>query len=163
VILLALMLSACALPSLSGGSNFMSAMHPTQEFCSSRGLTLDAATKQCVAPPPPPAQPPHVAQSQPVVPQPPPQPPRPVPPQQHQRDAESVPIEPDASISPKLAQDSDQMTEFAHFVRASGYRCDSISGLRPLQTSQGFKLACNHSAYKYDIQDKEGRSIVTVE
>jgi hypothetical protein len=74
-----------------------------------------------------------------------------------------VPIEPDAAISPKLSQDSDQMDEFAHFVRASGYRCDSISALRRLPASQGFKLVCNHSAYKYEIEDKAGRSIVTVE
>ena len=55
------------------------------------------------------------------------------------------------------------MDELAHFVRASGYRCDSISAVRPLPTSNGFKLACNHSIYKYEIEDKGGSSIVTVE
>ena len=55
------------------------------------------------------------------------------------------------------------MDELAHFVRASGYRCDSISALRPLPTSNGFKLACNHSTYKYEIEDKGSGSIVTVE
>ena len=72
-------------------------------------------------------------------------------------------IEPEAAIQPELQQDAAQMDELAHFVRASGYRCDSISALRPLPTSNGFKLACNHSIYKYEIEDKGSSSIVTVE
>lgn len=58
-ILTALMLAACALPGASGTNSFMSAFHPTQEFCDSRGLTLDATTKQCVtaAKKPPAAEP----------------------------------------------------------------------------------------------------------
>jgi hypothetical protein len=51
-ILAALTLTECALPGASGTS-FMSSMHPTQEFCASRGMTLDATTKQCVTPPQP--------------------------------------------------------------------------------------------------------------
>lgn len=160
VILLALMLGACALPGASGVSSFMTTMHPTQEFCASRGLTLDATTKQCVTPKP--AQPPpQVVHAQPI-PTPAHQPAPPVP-QQHERESASVPIEPDAAISPKLKRDADQMDELAHFVRASGYRCDSISALRLLPTSPGFKLVCNHSAYTYKIEDSGSRSIVTVE
>jgi hypothetical protein len=125
----------------------------TQEFCASRGLTLDDTLKQCVTPTPPPQPPPQAVQAQPA--------PLAVPP--HQPTAAGVPIEPDAEIYPEIKQDSDKMNELAHFVRASGYRCDSISALRPLPASHGFKLACNHSAYKYAIEDKAGRLIVTVE
>ena len=66
-------------------------------------------------------------------------------------------------ISPKLLQDFELMSELAHFVRASGYRCDSISALAPLPPSRGFKLVCNRFSYKYAIENKDGRSIVTVE
>ncbi len=55
------------------------------------------------------------------------------------------------------------MTELAHFVRASGYRCDSISALQPLTASRGYKLVCDRFNYKYAIEQKDGRSIVTVE
>lgn len=174
IILIALMLGACALPGASGVNSFMSAMHPTQEFCASRGLTLDATTKQCVTPPPQPPQvaqvqpPPAPAVQQPQVAQAQPTPATPAapvrpPPQLHQRAVASVPSEPDAAIDPRLHQDADQIDELAHFVRASGYRCDSISALGPLPTSRGFKLACNHSAYKYAIEDKGRRWLVTVE
>ena len=66
-------------------------------------------------------------------------------------------------IYPELLQDFGLMSELAHFVRASGYRCDSISALRPLPPSRGFKLVCNRFNYKYAIENKDGRSIVTVE
>jgi hypothetical protein len=88
--------------------------------------------------------------------------PQPLPqPQQRQRSDPKVPIEPDAVIYPQFAQNFELMSELAHFVRASGYRCDSISALEPLRG--GFKLVCNQSNYKYAIKDKDGRSIVTVE
>jgi hypothetical protein len=187
-----LMLGACAMPGTSGMSSFMSAMHPTQDFCASHGLTLDATTKQCVTPPAQaaapqagpqsapqaaqaqpapattgalaqqPAQPPQVAQAQPATPAVPAGPVQP-PAQLHQRAVASIPSEPDAAIDPRLHQDADQIDELAHFVRASGYRCDSISALAPLPTSRGFKLACNHSAYKYAIEDKGARWLVTVQ
>jgi hypothetical protein len=183
LILAALTLTACALPGASGTNSFMSTMHPTQEFCASRGLTLDATTKQCVTPQPtkPPSSAPaeavtgslpQVAQVQsqsqpkPSAPSAPPAAPAAPtlpPPPEHQRAAPAVPIEPDAVIYPELLQDFDLMSELAHFVRASGYRCDSISALRPLPPSRGFKLVCNRFSYKYAIENKDGRSIVTVE
>jgi len=182
-ILAALTLTACALPGASGTGSFMSGMHPTQEFCASRGLTLDATTKQCVTPPQPPTPTPSapaVTGSVPKVAQAPPQTqPAPSAPsalpaaapaqpqaQERQRAAPSVPIDPDAVIYAELSQDFDLMSELAHFVRASGYRCDSISALQPLQprpSSRGYKLVCNRFSYKYAIEQKDGRSIVTVE
>jgi hypothetical protein len=186
-ILAALTLTTCALPGASGTNSFMSAMHPTQEFCASRELTLDPTTKQCVTPAktPAPAEsvtgslpqvvpvqsqpesgkpaPAAQAQPQPVSGKPAPVAPAQPQPQERQRAGATVPIEPDAVIYPKLSQDFELMSELAHFVRASGYRCDSISALEPLPPSRGFKLACNRSNYKYAIENKDGRSIVTAE
>jgi hypothetical protein len=188
-ILAALTLTACALPGVPGTGSFMTAMHPTQEFCASRGMTLDATTKQCVTPPhpapPSPSPPADVTGSVPKVAQaqPPPQPapstplaplaplassaPPAVPerplPQEHARASPAAPIEPDAVIHAELSQDFDLMSELTHFVRASGYRCDSISALAPLPAARGYKLVCNRSSYKYAIEHKDGRSIVTVD
>jgi len=167
----------------------MAEFHPTQEFCASRGMTLDATTKQCATPSQAaevtgalpsqnaktqqPVQPPAVSaapaapaastqqKSPPVAVQ--ASPPVPPPLQEHQRAAASVPVEPDAVINAKLQQDADLMSELAHFVRASGYRCDSISALHPGADAHGFALACNRSAYKYAIEGKDGRWSVTVE
>jgi len=187
------MLTACALPGVSGMGGFMTAMHPTQEFCASRGLTLDATSKQCVTPPAsqaavttgslpsqtvateqpssPPAeqaplqskaQQPRSQQSQPQQAQPPQPPAQPQEPQpQEKRAGLSVPNEQDAVIKPESPQSSETAAEFAHFVRASGYRCDSISALTP--RPGGFTLACNRSAFRYAIKDKDGRWIVTIE
>jgi hypothetical protein len=74
----------------------------------------------------------------------------------------SVPLEPNAVIHAGLQRDFD-LSELAHYVRASGYRCDSISALQPLPSAQGFRLVCNHFTYKYAIEQKDGRSTVSVE
>ena len=76
---------------------------------------------------------------------------------------EGVVIGRDAVIHPQLSQDSDLMSELARFVRASGYRCDSISALDPFPSSDGFTLVCNRFSYKYAIENKNGRSTVIVE
>jgi outer membrane biosynthesis protein TonB len=189
----ALMLTACALPGASGMGGFMTAMHPTQEVCASRGLTLDATSKQCVtppasqgaettgslpsqtvtteqpssppvqqAPPQPKAQQPRPQQSQPQQAQPQQAPAQPQQPQpQENRAGLSVRIEQDAVIRPDSPQNSETAAEFAHFVRASGYRCDSISALTP--RPGGFTLACNRSTFRYAIKDMDGRWIVTIE
>ena len=186
------MLAACALPGTSGMGSFTTAMHPTQEYCASRGLTLDATSKQCVTPPAsqgvettgslpsqtitreqpssPPAQqaPPQQKAEQPRPQKSQPQQAQPQQPpaqlqQPQERAALSVPIEPGAVIRPNSPQNSETAAEFAHFVRASGYRCDSISALAP--RPGGFTLACNRSAFRYAIKDKDkdGRWIVTIE
>jgi hypothetical protein len=91
----------------------------------------------------------------------PPEMPAPRPPEVHQRVA-SVPIESDAVISSKLQQDSDLVLELVHFVRASGLRCDTISELQEDSDTQRFKLACDRSAHKYTIGEKDGRWNVTL-
>ena len=48
-ILAVLTLGGCALPGSTVTTSFLSTMHPSQEFCASRGLALDSATKQCMA------------------------------------------------------------------------------------------------------------------
>jgi hypothetical protein len=175
VILAVLTLPACAPIGTSGVSSVMNATHPTQEFCASRELTLDSTTNKCV----PPSQPeaalpspaagsaagssqPHATQVQ-VEPLPPPPTAAQILRQECQRNTPSIPIESDAVISSEHKQDCDQMFDFVHYVRASGYRCDSISALQPLPVSNGFRLACNRHAHKYEIQDKGGHWVVTLE
>jgi hypothetical protein len=201
----ALMLAACALPGASGTGSLMTAMHPTQDSCAARGLTLDATSQQCVIPPPsqgaettgslssqtvataqPSSPPAQQAPTQPKTGQPgsqsfkpqqaqPQQPP--AQPQQTQTQTQtqtqsqtqtqdrraglSVSIEQDAVIRPDSQQNSEMAAEFAHFVRASGYRCDSISALAP--RPGGFTLVCNQSTFRYAIKNKDGGWTVTIE
>jgi LAS superfamily LD-carboxypeptidase LdcB len=176
---------ASVLTSCAGIGSFMTASAPTQDYCASRGLTLDAAIKQCVVPPPASQgadttgslpsptkkveqqSPPPLASAQPTAPKPLPQQSQPpqLPPEtqqtQFQEKRESVPIEQDAHIKPD-SQASDMATEFAHFVRASGYRCDSVSAMA--QHYAGVTLACNRSTFRYAInKDKDDRWTVAVE
>jgi hypothetical protein len=184
VILAALTLTECALPGVSGTS-FMSSMHPTEEFCTSRQMTLDPSTKQCVTPPkpapttgdvtgsiPPGSQTPAQTGQSPSATSKSPLPtgssptpatiPVPPPPDEHQTKS-TPPVEPDAVIHAELRQDAELMFELVHYVRASCYRCASISGLQPLSYAKGYKLVCDHFSFRYAIEDKDGRTTVTVQ
>jgi hypothetical protein len=66
-------------------------------------------------------------------------------------------------IHAELRQDAELMFELVHYVRASGYRCASISGLQPLSYAKGYKLVCDHFSFRYAIEDKDGRTTVTVQ
>jgi LAS superfamily LD-carboxypeptidase LdcB len=144
-------------------------------------MTLDANIKQCVVPPPAqspdttgslpsPAKP--AAQSSPpplqqtpapqIVVQPKPQPiPAEAQQPQFQEKRADIPIEQVAAIKPD-SQIADTAVEFAHFVRGSGYRCDSISALA--QRAATFILTCNRSAFRYSInKDNDGRWIVALQ
>jgi len=192
VIMASLLLVGCAAPGASGMSSFMSTMHPTQEFCASRGMTLDSATKQCATAPPAAAsqqtkpsselvtgslpQTPSAQSHTPSAPSTPtsqaaassaespaPAPAPPPPPlPEHKQSARSAPVEPNAVIYTGTDENVD-LSELAHFVRASGYRCDSISALQPLPSSHGYRLVCNDFSFKYVIEDKDDRTTVALE
>jgi hypothetical protein len=68
-----------------------------------------------------------------------------------------VPIDSGAVISSKRQQDPELVSDLAHFVRASGLRCDTISELHEDSDAKRFKLACDRSAHKYTIEEKNGR------
>lgn len=171
---------ASTLTSCGGVSSFMTAMHPTEEHCDAdfhRCVTspesqkadttgsLPSQTKPTEEPPSPPAQqvPAQPTAQQPPPQQPPPQQPQPQRPpteaQQQQQSRTSVPIEQEALIE---YENTEMATEYAHYVRASGYRCDSISALAEHLAS--VTLACNQSSFRYVINwDQDGRLTVTVE
>jgi hypothetical protein len=77
--------------------------------------------------------------------------------------APTVPIEPDAAIDDSLKSETKLMAELVTAVRTKEFRCDSISTLRSLQNSHGYKLVCNGFQHRYNIEDKGGRWAVTVE
>ena len=55
------------------------------------------------------------------------------------------------------AKDSAQV-----LIRGAGFRCDTVDSVSPFLLSHGFTAHCNGYRYKYEIEDKGGRIIVTV-
>jgi len=47
-------------------------------------------------------------------------------------------------------------------VRVSGYTCDSVDAVIPFALSEGSYVSCNGGRYSYDIANKGGNWIVTV-
>jgi hypothetical protein len=73
-------------------------------------------------------------------------------------------LEPNAVINDGSWEDEEGAINFAvKMVRLNGYRCDSVNALFHLSWGRpGAVLKCNYR-YTYDIEDKGGHWVVTVE
>lgn len=81
--------------------------------------------------------------------------------------AQSVPIESGAIISDTSDFPRSKMISLIDpgvgLIRGYGYRCDSISAMRPFLLSRGFTIVCNNFNYEYDISDKGGNWVVELQ
>lgn len=48
-------------------------------------------------------------------------------------------------------------------IRARGWRCDTISSLQWFAFSRGFYVRCNNFRYTYEIKDRGGNWVVTLD
>jgi hypothetical protein len=76
----------------------------------------------------------------------------------------TVPIERDAIISDTQEMPRARLLGLVNpavaMIRAHGWRCDSISALRPLMLARGYAVTCNQFAYSYEIRDRGGNWVV---
>lgn len=73
-----------------------------------------------------------------------------------------TPIESDSFVDDGITRLDEVIDELVGLVRASGYRCDSITVVRRMLMG-GFELACNKGSYEYEIEDKGGHWRVTLQ
>ena len=77
--------------------------------------------------------------------------------------AQSVPIEEHAIIPNKYRSELIPLIDpVVEAIRATGWRCDSISSVRPLILSRGYVFVCNSFRYEYEIKDRGGNWVVTL-
>lgn len=126
--------------------------HRSADECSARGQQIDASTERCVVAPPKAAARSAKARGR-------------VAPQSATAMADTLgePVEPDADIDNALKDETKLISGLVGLVRAHGYRCDTISAVKPFGTSNGFKLACDRFNDKYDIKDRGGQMVITVD
>lgn len=80
--------------------------------------------------------------------------------------AQDVRLEPDAILGSefkKLSNRQKVLNALATMIRLKGWRCDSISVARKFVFSRGFTVICNRFAYEYEVKDRGGRWVVTLE
>ncbi|AUQ58750.1 hypothetical protein [Phaeobacter inhibens] len=81
--------------------------------------------------------------------------------------AQSVPIESNAIISDTNDFPKSKLLSLVEpgvgMIRAHGWRCDSISAIRPFVFSRGFTFVCNNFNYEYDFSDKGGNWVVELQ
>lgn len=78
--------------------------------------------------------------------------------------AAAAPLESDALYLSAWTRTQAQSVadEASTLIMLYGYRCDSVSSLRPWTWRSGVTVFCNSFRYKYEIEDKGGRWLVTV-
>lgn len=81
--------------------------------------------------------------------------------------AQSVPIEDGAMISDTADFSRAKLISLtgpgAGMIRARGWRCDSVSAIRPFVFSTGFTMICNGFRYEYDFTDRGGNWVVELQ
>lgn len=80
--------------------------------------------------------------------------------------AQDVRLEPDALLGSEIKKHSNRqavLNALARMIRLKGWRCDSISVARKFLFSRGFTVICNRFAYEYEVKDRGGRWVVTLE
>ncbi|MDE0239750.1 MAG: hypothetical protein OXQ84_06065 [bacterium] len=70
-------------------------------------------------------------------------------------------IEQGAKIYQSVARDA--AVALAQYIQLYGYRCDSLSAVTPFTWSVGYSVVCNNWRYAYEVEDKGGNWIVTVD
>jgi hypothetical protein len=132
-----LALGACAQFSLVPNTEALNTPNVTAADCSAKGQQLDPATAQCVAPP---VKPRIRARSAPPTPS----------------TAALNAVEPGAEIDDSLRGETKLLSGLVGLVRANGYRCNAVSGVKPFSGGNGFKLSCDRFGYTYSIERRDG-------
>lgn len=74
--------------------------------------------------------------------------------------AGNIYVENDARLSKDISEEL--AIEFAKLIQLNGYSCESVSGVTPDVMTGSVTVNCNQWNYSYDIEDKGGNWIVTV-
>lgn len=70
-------------------------------------------------------------------------------------------VEPEAVINSKI--DEEILSQLILAVLVNGYKCDTVSSAIPYIRGGGYTIQCNNYQYKYEIEDKGGNIVVTVQ
>ena len=74
-----------------------------------------------------------------------------------------APVEPDSRARDLVALSLDVVDSAIQLIKANGYRCDTISAARAMSLTRGLIVVCNRYAYKYELKDRGGNWVVTVD
>jgi preprotein translocase subunit SecF len=70
-------------------------------------------------------------------------------------------VEKEAVINSKI--DEDILSQLILAVLVNGYKCDTVSSAIPYIRGGGYTIQCNNYQYEYEIEDKGGNIVVTVQ
>lgn len=77
----------------------------------------------------------------------------------------AAPLEPDALYTNDWTQShaQDLADDASMMILRFGYRCESISAIRLWLSGRGFTVICNDFRYEYELEDRGGNWVVSVQ
>lgn len=72
----------------------------------------------------------------------------------------------DWSFEPDAVHDrieTNTVGALVQYIRIYGYRCDTVSAARPMVLQTGFVVYCNRYNYEYEVVDRGGNWVVTLQ
>ncbi len=72
-------------------------------------------------------------------------------------------LESEVNLPKGVEEHPEVIPQMVKLIRLTGYKCDSISAIREMMLSRGFAVVCNNFNYEYEIEDKGGNWVVTLQ
>nr|WP_319556099.1 hypothetical protein [uncultured Vibrio sp.] len=72
-------------------------------------------------------------------------------------------LESDVNLPKGVEEHPEVIPQMVRMIQLTGYKCDSISAIREMILSRGFEVVCNNFYYEYEIEDKGGNWVVTLQ
>ncbi|HHF0540092.1 TPA: hypothetical protein ACPHTZ_004134 [Vibrio alginolyticus] len=72
-------------------------------------------------------------------------------------------LESDVNLPKGVEDHPEVIPQMVRMIQLTGYKCDSISAIREMMVSRGFTVVCNNFYYEYEIEDKGGNWVVTLQ
>ncbi|MGF1819067.1 hypothetical protein [Vibrio alginolyticus] len=72
-------------------------------------------------------------------------------------------LESGANVPKGIKENPEAINQLTEIISLDGYKCNTVSGIVEMSFSRGFSVWCNNHNYEYEIEDKGGNWVVTLQ
>ncbi|MGF1868121.1 zinc ribbon domain-containing protein [Enterovibrio norvegicus] len=72
-------------------------------------------------------------------------------------------LESGAKVPNGIKENPEAINQLTNIIGMNGYKCDTVSGIVEMAFTRGFSVYCNKHNYSYEIEDKGGNWVVTLQ
>ncbi|EPS3428845.1 hypothetical protein ACVD55_000227 [Vibrio alginolyticus] len=72
-------------------------------------------------------------------------------------------LESEANVPEGIQENPEAINQLIDIIGLYGYKCNTVSGIVEMAFTRGFSVWCNNHNYAYEIEDKGGNWVVTLQ